>query len=111
VPDWVVDVVLRALGEDDVEARVVAEVAGRLPPPDGRPPPRSTGSFEMPPPDGSIGVSCWTSANAAGEAVDGVLATVTAAAASVTGKQHPLWDIRVLPANAVLTREEVGPGS
>jgi hypothetical protein len=67
---------------------------------------RPTGSYDMPPPDGSIGVSCWVTAATAGDAAETALRAVSDAATQVTGASHPLWDLRLLPASAVMGRDE-----
>ena len=108
---WCVDVVLRALGRERDEDRVVALVAEEIGDVDPAHRVRPTGSYDMPPPDGSIGVSCWIPASSAGEAADTALRIVSAAARAVTGQDHPLWDLRLLPASAVITRSEERRGS
>src|SRR4051794_11369937 len=95
--DWVVDVVLRAQESAELQDRVIDEVAMVVPSIEGRSAPSATNSYDMAPPDGSIGISCWIRADSAGEAVENALSVVTEAAATVTGKQLPLWDIRLVP--------------
>jgi hypothetical protein len=102
--EWVVDVVLRALGRDDAQERVLGEVARVLPSFGADRAPSATYSFDMSPPDGSIGVSCWVRANSAGQAADEVVRIVNEAATAVTGQRHPLWDLRLVPGTAVFGR-------
>lgn len=102
---WIVDVVLRAHGRGEDEEAVVAAVADSLGD-RADDSPRPTSSYDVPPPDGSIGVSCQLQAGSAGEAVDEAVRLVSAAATAVTGHAHALWDVRVLPASAVVQREE-----
>jgi hypothetical protein len=106
-PDWLVDVVLRAAGRESTQLRLVESVAAVVT--RGRRPPTSTGSFDMAPPDGSLGVSCWVRATSAGRAADLALTLVTAAATKLTGVEHQLWDLRVIPGAAVdETQDAVG---
>ena len=112
---WRVDVVLRrAAPTDDVSAAVVAAVTARLDGPDATldeqvlSAPRDTYSFDMPPPEGSIGVSCWVRADDVGQAASVGHAAVAAAAQDVTGLSLPLWDLRVVPREAMMTRDEYG---
>src|SRR5436309_6193077 len=92
--DWVVDVVLRALGEADVQDQVTARVAETLDS-QGKSPPKMTYSFDMEPPDGSLGVSCWVRADSASAAIATVLPVVPAATTAPTGPQHPQRDLRL----------------
>lgn len=102
---WIVDVVLRANGREDDEDAVVAAVAdGQAHREEGFP--RQTASYDVPPPDGSLGVSCLLRATGAGDAVDQAIALVSAAATTVTGMSHAVWDVRALPESAVLTRKD-----
>lgn len=103
---WCVDVVLRANGHIDLEDLVVARVAAQLGTVDPEHRVRGTYSYDMAPPDGSVGVSCWIPAASAGEAADTGLRIVADVAREVTGEDLPLWDLRLLPASAVLPREE-----
>jgi hypothetical protein len=115
---WRVDVVLRcsaASAASDVQAQaVVARVASQLD--DHRPAgdeeilggPRATGSFDLDPPEGSIGVSCWVRADTVGAAAGTGYEAVVAAALAVTGERLALWDLRVVPRAAVLSRDEYG---
>ena len=112
---WRVDVVLRRSASSDAEASaVVALLASQLddrrPTPDeeifGGPAP--TQSFDLDPPEGSIGVSCWVRADTVGLAADLGHAVVSEAAQEVTGENLPLWDLRVVPRDAMMTRDEYG---
>ncbi len=112
---WRVDVVLRREGGSDVESvAVVAALTTLL---DGRPTtadedvlggPTPASSYDMPPPEGSVGVSCWVRADSVGDAVQVGHDAVVAAAREVTGVALPLWDLRVVPGTAIMTREEYG---
>ncbi len=110
---WCVDVVLRALGSADSEDRVVDAVAKELAKQNAGEPGtvRSTYSYDAPPPDGSLGVSCWITAHSAGAAADAGVRLVCSAALTVTGHDHPLWDLRLLPSSAVTTRSEQPSGT
>ena len=100
---WVVDVVLRANGHANHEHDVVAAVGRALP--DSPQSPAPTSSFDMDPPDGSIGVSCLVSAATAGRAVDLAVDLVARAARDVTNEDLPVWDVRAVPLSAVLVDE------
>lgn len=101
---WIVDVVLRAHGRENDEGAVIAAVADALST-HAEGPPQQTSSYDIPPPDGSIGVSCLLRTAGAGDAVDQAINLVSAAATAVTGISHALWDVRALPEAAVLQRE------
>src|SRR2546429_7642680 len=104
--DWIVDVVLRADGDADSEDRVVTAVAESLHLVGSDRAPTPTYSFDISPPDGSIGVSCWLEADSASEAADAGLRLVSDAARTITGKQLALWDLRVVPGAAVFERSD-----
>ena len=90
---WRVDVVLRADGAgDDVAGRVVAELG------DGA---ERTWSWDMEPPDGSLGAGIWVDADSIGEAAETAFRRVTDACRAVTGRDHELWDLRVIPLAAI----------
>lgn len=112
---WRVDVVLRRSSPtDDEVSRVVAMVASDLD--DPRPShqeeifggPAATSSFDLNPPEGSIGVSVWVRADSAGDAANLAHEAVAAAALAVTGLRLPLWDLRVVPRQAIMSRDEYG---
>src|SRR5207237_545784 len=88
----------------------LAEVAHALSRDEQRPP-RSTGGFDVSPPAGEIGVSLWVRADSAGDAVDKALRIVKSAATTVTGKYHPLWDMRIVPGTAIFGRSELHDSS
>ena len=113
---WQVDVVLHARGMADAQKPLVTTVEALLPPEhaevdvvawDVNP----TSSYDMPPPDGSLGISCWVRASTVGEAADIAFAVVSDAATSVTGEAHPLWDLRVVPRAAITLRQERPEGT
>ena len=110
---WRVDVVLCREGvTEDVEALVLEVIESAL---SGTPdnadeeiftPVASTYSFDMEPPGGSVGVSCWVRADTAGEATQVGFDAVRDAVREVTGRALPLWDLRLVPRTAMVTREE-----
>jgi len=110
---WRVDVVLRRTGGVEVESAAVVELLTAASA--GLPlaadeevlgGPRSAESYDMPPPEGSVGVSCWVRADTAGQAAQTALDAVVAAAREVTGAALPQWDLRLVPRSAILAREE-----
>jgi hypothetical protein len=112
---WRVDVVLRRSSPSDAEvSAVVGLVTARLD--DPRPAedeeifgsPVATSSFDLNPPEGSIGVSCWVRADTVGDAASVGHEVVTEAALAVTGLPLPLWDLRVVPREAMMSRDEYG---
>ena len=112
---WRVDVVLRRSTQSDAEASAVVELlASWLDDPQVAPDeeifgaPRATHSFDLNPPEGSIGVSCWVRADNVGLATQLGHDAVVAAAQEVTGLSLPLWDLRVVPRAAMMTRVEYG---
>ena len=66
----------------------------------------STASYDIPPPEGSVGVSLWVRADSVGAAVQVGFDAVQTAAAEIIGKTLPLWDLRVVPRSAMSTRDE-----
>jgi hypothetical protein len=108
---WRVDVVLRGIdGDEHVDAvlsRLREELSDTLDLPDeaALANVEETGSYDMDPPDGSLGVSCWVRADAVGEAVQTGTDTVVAACVELTGRSSELWDVRVLPRSAVIERD------
>lgn len=112
---WRVDVVLRRSAPSDGESTAVLElVTALLDDPHltldeeifGAP--QVAVSFDMSPPEGSIGVSCWVRADDVGSASQVGHDAVASAAQKVTGLALPLWDLRVVPRAAMMTREEFG---
>jgi hypothetical protein len=110
---WRVDVVLRRAGATDAQAdEVVSRLAtdlSRRPASDDETIFRdveSTNSYDMPPPEGSVGVSLWVRADTVGVAVQVGFNAVQAATQEVTGHALPLWDLRVVPRSAMMTRDE-----
>jgi hypothetical protein len=100
-----VDVVLRPSGPVDDGELLVAAVAGALEdvagPEHGRDP-AFTYSFDMSPPEGEAGVTVWVRAPSIGAAVDAAAALVLRCAAEAGIEGASLWDLRVVPEEAVL---------
>jgi hypothetical protein len=65
----------------------------------------TTWSYDIQPPkpDAGIGVACWVVADAVGAAADTVWQLVSSAMTSLA-IEGSLWDLRVLPRNAVSSR-------
>jgi len=104
---------LRRAGGSDVESLAIVEsltalLEGRPTTPDedvlGGPCPAA--SYDMPPPEGSVGASCWVRADTVGQAAQTGLDGVVAAARQVTGLSLPLWDLRLIPRSAITARED-----
>ena len=113
---WRVDVVLRcSTRSSEEESAVVELLTSWLDDPQASPDeeifgaPRETSSFDMSPPGGSIGVSCWVRADDVGRASQVGHDAVVAAVLDVTGLSLPLWDLRVVPRDAMMTRDEYRP--
>jgi hypothetical protein len=112
---WRVDVVLRRSDPTDAEvSAVVAHVTSQLDDPHTAHDeeifggPRATQSFDLDPPEGSIGVSCWVRADTVDEAAKVGHESVVEAALAVTGSRLTLWDLRVVPRDAMMSRDEYG---
>jgi hypothetical protein len=112
---WRVDVVLRRDGAADYEKAEVLELLASwledLPTSPGEEPLPdvvSTFSFDMEPPEGSLGFSCWVRADTVGSAAQAGYDVVQRACAQVTGQPHRLWDLRVLPRSAITPRANLG---
>lgn len=108
---WKVDVVVHARGTAEAQEPLVNTVEALLPSEhaeedvvaqDVEP----TSSYDMSPPDGSLGISCWVRASTVGEAADIAFTVMSDAATSVTGEPHPLWDLRIVPRAAITLRQE-----
>jgi hypothetical protein len=108
---WRVDVVLRGINGDEHIDAVLGRLREYLSPTPDMPDEavfanvEETGSYDMDPPDGSLGVSMWVRADAVGEAVQTGTDAVVAACAQMTGRSLELWDVRVLPRSAVIERD------
>lgn len=61
----------------------------------------ATGSYDLPAPDGEVGVSCWVRANSVGEAAQLAYDVVSRAYREVTEHEAHLWDLRLLPRAAI----------
>lgn len=108
---WKVDVVVHARGIAEAQEPLITAVEALLPPEDVdvdvvTRDVETTYSYDMPPPDGSLGISCWVRASTVGEAADIAFTVVSGAATSVTGLVHPLWDLRIIPRAAITLRKE-----
>jgi hypothetical protein len=106
--EWfLIDVVLRPSDpvDDDDDRRLVAAVAAVLEPvvgPVHGRDPEIEGSYDITPPEGDLGVGLWVRASSAGAAVDAATALVLQCAAEVGLEAASLWDLRVVPEDAVL---------
>lgn len=67
---------------------------------------RATCSFDLEPAEGSVGASFWVRAHTLGEATQVGYDAMRTAAKEVSGRALPLWDVRVVPREAIASREE-----
>ena len=73
-------------------------------------PVEAASSYDMPPSEGSLGASLWVRADTIGAAVQVGFDAVQTVAEEVTGQTLPLWDLRVVPRSAMMTRGEFESG-
>jgi hypothetical protein len=59
--------------------------------------------IQPPPPDTGVGVSAWVRADSVGEAAQTAWSVVEAAAIGVLGLAPRLWDLRLIPRDAILS--------
>lgn len=62
---------------------------------------QETSSYDLPAPDGEVGVSCWVRADSVGEAAQTAYDVVTRAFREVSGHSTDLWDLRLVPRSAI----------
>ena len=110
---WRVDVVLhRDRATDDQVAAIfesmgsALQVVPTLPDEAALADLEPTYSYDIEPPHGSIGVSCWVRADTLGQAAQVGHDVVVQAARTVTGRTHGLWDLRLLPRAAITSRAD-----
>jgi len=108
---WQVDVVLRLASGTDADGEVVLnhlrDALAAMEEPDGQSAfrgVRSTYSYDVAPPEGSVGTSFWIRARSGGAAADAGLALVQTACREVIGQELPVWDLRLMPLDAMLSR-------
>jgi hypothetical protein len=67
-------------------------------------------SYDMqpPPPETGIGVSAWVRADSVGGAAETAWKVVEAAAAATLGPPPRLWDLRLIPREAILSTPDTG---
>jgi len=110
---WRIDVVLRlGAAPSDAPTRVLALLAAwqrnlpTLVDEKVHPSLRETGSYDLPAPDGEVGVSCWVRADSLGDAAQLAFDVVSRAYTEISGRPAELWDLRLLPRSAITgTRE------
>jgi hypothetical protein len=111
---WQVDVILRPPPDaGDLSARLPELVSAALPDVEDVPSvahdPEPAFSFDIPPPEGNLGVALWVRAAGLGAAVDGAWNLVASRMRELGPRQEPqLWDLRVVPLTAVLQEPEAG---
>ncbi len=105
---WQVDVVLRPPPDaGDLSERLPEFVSAALPDLDDVPPaahdPEPASSFDVPPPEGDLGVALWVRAPGLLAAVDRAWSLVASRLRELDPHHEPqLWDLRVVPLAAVL---------
>ena len=111
---WNVEVVLRPPpGSGDLQQRLLELVCAASSDVDDVPSvvrdPEQTGSFDMSPPEGNLGVSLWVRTPDLGTAVHRAWALVASCLRDLDPHHEPeLWDLRVVPLTAVLHEPEAG---
>ena len=106
---WQVDIMVRPpFGTGDLNQALVERLRASLPDLDDVPPvvrdPEPTYSFDMSPPEGDLGVAVWVRASSPGRAVDAAWSAVGSELRALTPDHAPqLWDVRLVPASAVMT--------
>jgi hypothetical protein len=65
----------------------------------------STSSYDIQPPGGGVGIAFWVRADEVGSAADIGWAVVRDAAAELFVEAPQLWDLRVIPREAILADE------
>jgi hypothetical protein len=112
---WQVDVVLRPrAAAGDLNDRLIDLLRAALPDVGGVPPvvqdPQPTYSFDMSPPEGDLGVAVWVRAAGVGSAVEAGWRVVSACVQELLpGREPQLWDLRVVPASAVMAAPATSP--
>jgi hypothetical protein len=111
---WQVDVVLRPPPDaGDLSVRLAEFVSAALPDLDDVPPaahdPEPASSFDVPPPEGDLGVALWVRAPDLVAAVGRAWSLVAARLGELEPNHEPqLWDLRVVPLTAVLQEPPAG---
>jgi hypothetical protein len=65
-------------------------------------------SYDMHPPEGSVGAALWVHADDVGQAATTGLTAVHEVCEAVVGRRLPLWDLRVIPRDAITMAAEAG---
>jgi len=111
---WRVDVVLRlGAAPSDASSKVLSLLAAwqedlpHLSDENVHPSLRETGSYDLPSPDGEVGISCWVRADTVGDAAQLGFGVVSRAYAEVSGLPADLWDLRLLPRSAITGIREI----
>lgn len=66
--------------------------------------PEAARSYDANPPEGGVGIAMWVQSETLGSAADGAVGVVMQAGTQITGTAGwaSIWDVRVVPADAVL---------
>jgi hypothetical protein len=64
--------------------------------------------IQPPPPATGVGVSAWVRADSVGDAAETAWKVVETAAAAVLGRPPRLWDLRLIPREAILSAPDTG---
>jgi hypothetical protein len=100
-----VEVVLRTAATVDDDGSLAAHVAAELPSvlgPELARDPELAWSYDISPPEGGVGVGLWVRASSTGAAADAGEALVRRCADDLCIEKVTLWDLRVIPEEAVL---------
>jgi hypothetical protein len=111
---WRLEVVLwtHEPGPDRVGELVDAVTAATAPSDDENPPGlpdvEPGWSYDIQPPEGGVGVACWVRSDSIGEAAERGWTVVSKAAVTVLREEPRLWDLRVIPREAILVAPSTG---
>lgn len=113
---WRVEVVLRSGDAGGQTALVEGLRSNAVGTPDRFSDVEEAHSYDMDPPEGSVGAALWVHADDVGQAATSGLTAVDEVCEAVVGRRLPLWDLRVIPRDAITLAEEAGdtlaaPGS
>jgi hypothetical protein len=65
-------------------------------------------SYDIQPPEGGTGVAFWVLSDTVGAAADAAWNAVRQAAAATLGQEGRLWDLRLIPGDAIIAAPDAG---